>query len=315
MKRSFKIIALLAIILALAMAVILQVAERKKTSGKVSIVTTNFPAYDFARAVAGETADVKMLVKPGAEVHDFEPTPGDIIEIEKSALFIYNGGESEGWVEGILAKNEAGVTTLKMMDAVETVTEETVEGMEDFLEGEDDETEEDEHIWTSVRNAAKIVEKIRDKLSEISPENRELFRENTQKYTAQLEKLDAEFTEVVKNGRRKVLVFGDRFPLRYFVDDYGLGYFAAFPGCSEQTEASGETVAFLTEKIRAEKIPVVLKIEMSSGEIAETIAEETGAKVLTFSAAHNVSAEDFRNGKTYVEMMTENIKVLKEALK
>lgn len=304
----------------LAIGAIIGINNITKNHEKISIVATNFPAYDFARAVAGDKADIKLLIKPGAETHDFEPTPSDIIDIKNSKFFVYTGGESDEWIEDILSDIDVKKTKLiKMMDSVEVVEEETVEGMEHEHEHEHEEDEEeieyDEHVWTSLKNAQKIVNKIKDELVQISPEHKDDFEKNAEEYNEKLNKLDKEFEEIVENGNRKVVVFGDRFPLRYFIEDYGLKYFAAFSGCSEQTEASSKTIAFLVNKVKSEKIPVVLKIEMSNGNIARTIAEETGAKVLTFNTAHNVSADDFRNGKTYAKIMEDNLVVLKEALK
>ena len=326
MKKSLKIIIVFVAIMLAIIGAVVGFSNLNKNNKKVSIITTNFPAYDFARAVAGEEADIKMLIKPGAEIHDFEPTPQDIIDIKNSKMFIYTGGESDEWIEDVLDDINTNDTKLfKMMDAVEAVEEETVDGMEHEHEHEDgneegqehekEEVEYDEHVWTSLKNAQKIVGNIKDELVKISPENKNIFESNAEKYVNKLAKIEQEFQDVVKNGSRKTIVFGDRFPLRYFVDDYGLSYFAAFPGCSGQTEASSKTVAFLVDKIKSEKIPVVFKIEMSSGKIADTIANETGAKVLTFNSAHNISADDFKNGMTYAEIMEKNVKALEEALR
>jgi len=317
MKKNNKIIIALAVVLVVFVGVLIGIKNVTKNSEKISIITTNFPAYDFARAVAGDTADIKMLIKPGVETHDFEPTPQDIIDIKNSKLFIYTGGESDEWIEDVVKDISVDKTKLfQMMNVVETKEEEVVEGMEHEHEHEDEEeTEYDEHVWTSLRNASKIINNIKNELIKISPENKNIYEENTKNYTDKLTELDANFQKIVDNGKRKTLVFGDRFPLRYFVDDYGLNYFAAFPGCSEQTEASSNTVAFLIGKIKTENIPVVFKIEMSSGSIAKTIADETGAKVLTFNSAHNISIDDFRSGLTYVKIMEENLKAFEEALK
>ena len=316
MKKSLKIIVILTLILLLGVSVIIGISSSKNDTEKISIVATNFPAYDFARAVAGDTADIKMLVKPGAEIQDFEPTPQDIIDIKNSKMFIYTGGESDEWIEDVLDNIDVDKTKLfKMMGSVSVVEEETVEGMEEEREDNDGrEIEYDEHVWTSIKNASKIIENIENELIKISPENREIFEKNTKEYIKKLTDLDLKFKEIVEMGSRETIVFGDRFPLRYFVDDYGLDYFAAFPGCSDQTEASSKTIAFLVEKIKNEHLPVVFKIEMSGGNIAQTIADETGAKVLTFHTAHNVSADDFKNGITYAKIMEDNLKVLKEAL-
>ena len=253
-----------------------------------------------------------MLIKPGQETHDFEPTPEDIIDIQKSKLFIYTGGESDEWVNDILSTIDNTKTKpLKMTNIVKVVEEETVEGME----SENEETEYDEHVWTSIKNAIEITKHIKNELIKIAPEKQQIFEENTKNYTDKLANLDSRFQDVVNSGNRKTIVFGDRFPFRYFVDDYGLNYFAAFPGCSEQTEASSKTIAFLIEKIKSEHIPVILKTEASSDNIAKTIANETGTRVLVFNAAHNISIDDFKNGRTYADIMDDNLQVLEEALK
>ena len=177
-----------------------------------------------------------------------------------------------------------------------------------------EEGEDDEHVWTSPKNAIKIINAIKSELVNIAKDDAATFNQNTENYAKKLSNLDQSFRDVVASARRKTLVFGDRFPLRYFVDEYGLNYFAAFPGCSEQTEANSKTIAFLIDKVKAEQIPVVLKIEQSNGKIAETISKATNAKVLTFQSAHNVSPEEFEKGVTYIDLMTENLTVLKEAL-
>lgn len=316
MKKTTKIIIILIVIIGIFLGIILGVNKAKESNEKLSIITTNFPAYDFARAVAGDKANIKMLVKPGAETHDFEPTPQDIIDIKNSALFVYTGGESDEWIEDILEDIDINKTKLiKMMDAVEVVEEETVEGMEHENHHEhEEEAEYDEHVWTSPKNAIKIVGAIKDELSKISPKNETLFANNSKAYIDKLSELDQKFQNIIKAGNRKTVVFGDRFPLRYFVDEYNLNYYAAFPGCSDQTEASSKTVAFLVDKIKNERIPVVFKIEMSSGKLAETISNETGAKVLEFQSAHNISSDKFNAGVTYIDLMERNLSALKEAL-
>ena len=314
MKKSLKMIIILLVVVVAAVAGILLVGNKKAAGKKLKIVATNFPAYDFARAVAGDEAEVKMLLKPGAEMHNFEPTPQDVIDIKNSDLFVYVGGESDEWVADILKDIDVSKTkTLKMVDAVSVVEEEAVEGMEAEEEDEEakgDEVEYDEHVWTSPKNAAKIVDAIAEKIADKS----DRFKKNAADYVAKLDELNAKFRDVVKNAKRKTIVFGDRFPLRYFVDEYDLKYFAAFPGCAEQTEASSKTISFLIDKVKTEEIPVVFKVELSSGKIADTIAKETGAKVVEFNAVHNVSAEDFAAGATYVSLMEKNVSALKEAL-
>ena len=297
--------------------------KNKDNENKLTIVTTNFPSYDFARAVVKDNKDVelKMLLKPGAESHDFEPTPQDIIDIKNSDLFIYTGGESDEWISDILDDIDTDKTkVIKMMDLVDVKEEEIVEGMEDEEHEEEEEhhdeeeVEYDEHVWTSPVNAIKIVNALRDEVVSIDNDNKKVYEDSAKEYTDKLEKIDNEFKDIVKNAKRKEIIFGDRFPLRYFVDEYNLKYYAAFPGCSAQTEASAKTISYLVDKVKENKIPVVFHIELSNGKIAEAISKETGAKVLEFNTAHNISQKDFDAGVTYVDIMEENTKVLKEAL-
>lgn len=216
---------------------------------KLSVVTTIFPAYDFARQVFGDTAEVTMLLKPGTESHTYDPTARDIVKINDCDLFIYNGGESDSWVEGILEAAD-GVRTLRMMDAVEAVEEEHTEGMEEETHehGDTGEAEYDEHIWTSPKNAADIVESIRIAADEISPENKELYDAAAQKYIGEINALDEDFAELL-TGESRYFIFGDRFPLLYFFREYGLNYYAAFPGCGSETEPSARTIGFLLGKL------------------------------------------------------------------
>lgn len=287
--------------------------SKDNKSDKLTIISTNFVGYDFARAIVGDNdADISMLLKPGSEIHDYEPTPKDIINIKNSDIFIYVGGESDEWIDDIIDSIDLNKTkVIKMMDFVDLVYEEDVEGME----VEDEEEEEyDEHIWTSPINAIKIVEALSSKIIDSDNDNKSSYEENTNKYVDELKNIDSKFQDVVENSKRHELIFGDRFPLRYFVDEYDLSYYAAFPGCSSATEASAKTISFLVNKVKSDSIPVVLKIELSSGKIAKAISDETGAKVLEFNAAHNISKSDFDAGITYVDIMNKNIEVLKEAL-
>lgn len=294
-----------------------KLAGNRKSGEGVDVLSTNFIGYDLARAVVGDTGvDVSMLLKPGAEMHDFEPTPEDIIKIREADLFIYVGGESDGWVEEMLSENEIPEEkVLKLMDLVDVKKEELVEGMEEGHEDMEGEVEYDEHVWTSPVNAIKMVDGVREKLATIYPEKREAFAKNAEEYNARLMDIDRKIREVVAEGARKELIFGDRFPFRYFVDEYGLDYYAAFPGCSEQTEASSQTIAYLIDKAKTEGVKVILKIELTSDKLAQTIADEVGAKVMTLNAAHNISQEDFERGATYADIMEGNIEVLREALK
>ncbi len=294
---------------------------------KLTIVTTMFPQFDFTRAVAGDKADITMLLKPGAESHSYEPTPKDMKKIHKADLFIYTGAENDAWAESLLKNmGSKAPKTLAFLELVDTVEEEFVEGMthehhheegeeEDHHHHEDEEVELDEHVWTSPLNAVKIVSAICDELCKLDAANADYYKKNAAKYIDELLALHKSFEEVVKNANRKIFVFGDRFPLRYFADLYGLEYYAAFPGCATDVEASASTIKFLINKVKEEKIPVVFTIEFSNGKIADTICEATGAKKLEFHSCHNVSADDIKKGETYISLMKRNVIVLREALK
>lgn len=288
----------------------------KKDSSKLQIVCTNFPAYDFAREIAGDRAQIKLLIKPGAEVHSYEPAPKDVIAIQESDLFICNGGESEAWVESLVGEN---VNALRMMDCVETVAEsgEGIYAAEDEHDHEHDDGEEeelDEHVWTTPGNAAKICYALCDKLCELDQENANEYMLNYEVYNAKLMELDIEIHTTVLNGVRDTLVFADRFPMRYFTREYGLKYYAAYPGCASQTEPSAKTVAFLIDHVREEKIPAVLYMEFSNEKMADVICEDTGCEKLPFYSAHSVTARQFEDGVTYLDLMRMNIETLKEAL-
>jgi zinc transport system substrate-binding protein len=256
-----------------------------------------------------------MLLPPGAESHSFEPTPQDIIKVQNCDVFIYVGGESDAWVERILESMDTSrMSIVSLMDCVEVVEELVVEGMEEEEEEEAEGPEYDEHVWTSPRNAKLIVRKIADVLKQRDAPNAAVYEQTTTSYLAKLTNLDTSFQNMVNGAKRKTFIFGDRFPFRYFADAYGLSYFAAFPGCSTETECSAATVAFLVDKVRAEKLPAIFHIELSNEKIADTICEETGAKKLLLHAVHNISKRDFDRGANYYDFMTQNVQNLKEAL-
>ena len=312
---------LISIIVAAALVAVLFCGcspDNKKGSGdKLSIVTTIFPSYDFAKQIGGDKADVTMLLKPGMESHSYDPTPQDIIKIQECDLFIYVGGESDHWVKDILdSDKEKPKKVIALMDCVDTVTEETVEGMteDEHEEKDSDEVEYDEHVWTSPGNAITISKKIAGSMKELSPSDASVFEKNLNSYSKELSALDDSFRKVVEGTKNRTIVFGDRFPFRYFADEYGLNYFAAFTGCSAETEPSAATISFLINKVKEKKIPVVFTIEFSNGKVADTICEATGAKKLEFHSCHNVSQEMLESGATYVSIMTGNVSKLKEAL-
>ena len=281
--------------------------EKPHDETKLQIVCTSFPAYDFAREIAGDRAELTLLIKPGSEVHSYEPTPKDMIRIQESDLFICNGGESEQWAKTLITPE---LNTIYMMDCVDTV-EESADGI---YNAEDGEPELDEHVWTSPLNAIKISEEICNALCKLDTYNAEAYKTNFTAYKAQLMALDREFRQVIKNSGKHTLVFADRFPMRYFALEYGLDCYAAFPGCSSETEPSAKTVAYLIDRVREDKIPAVLYMEFSNQKMADVICEDTGCKKLPFYSAHSVSAEQFEQGVSYLDLMRINLNSLKEAL-
>lgn len=290
--------------------------------GKLKIVTTVFPAYDFALAAAGEYAEVSLLLPPGAESHSYEPTPADMLAVQNCDLFLYLGGESDAWVDTILSSMELKGIAMRMIDCVELLEEETVEGMEETAEhdhGDHDHelgqvVEYDEHVWTSPLNAAAITRMIGEKLTELDLDHAEIYEANAAAYAAELTALDQEFQDFFAAAPERVMIFGDRFPLRYFAAAYDLRYYAAFPGCSTQTEPSAATIAFLTDKVREEGISTVWYIEFSNHLVADSIAEATGTKTAMFHTCHNVTKAQLEAGVTYVSLMRENLETLRENL-
>lgn len=313
MKKTLSITILLAMLCALLSGC---GAQSEPEGEGISVVATVFAPYDFARQLVGERGEVTLLLPPGSEAHSYEPSPKDIIEIQNCDLFIYVGGVSDAWVSDVLESVGGEVRTVTLMDCVELLEEEHVEGMEvDEDEHEHEgEIEYDEHVWTSPRNAELICEKIAAALCEVDPEGAEEYGTALESYCAQLDELDAAFTEVVENGVRDTVVFGDRFPLLYFAKAYGLNYYAAWPGCADEAEPSAATVTFLIDKVKAEGIPVVFHIELSNEDMVDTICNETGAKKMLFSACHNVTRAQFDAGVTYLELMWQNVDALREAL-
>ena len=278
------------------------VQEDNDEPEKLTVVATVFPAYDFARAVGGEEAEVTLLLPPGAESHSYEPTPADILAVQQCDLFIYLGGESDTWVETILESVEPQGETLRMIDCVDLLEEETVEGMEDHEDEHDHDdlglgevVGYDEHVWTAPRNAAQITRAIGERMEALDPDNADLYAANTQDYATQIEELDQQFSDFFAGVSDRTMVFGDRFPLRYFAD-----------------EPSAATIAFLTDKVRQEGISTVWYIEFSNHLVADSIAEATGAETALFNSCHNVSADDLEAGATYISLMEGNLETLRQ---
>lgn len=350
---------------------------------RLNVVTTLFPYYDFLRQIAGDSIRLTMVVPAGMDSHSFEPTPADMITIQNADLLVCNGGTMEQWLSQVLDSFGEGTgpkRVVTMMDCVDVVQEEIVEGMEDreahdhghthvhadgtvhagnhdhesedhahseeehdieehihsedehdredvavhdedhaqeYLDEDDGhgvEIEYDEHIWTSPVNAKKLAGVLAEVLAQEDPAHAASYAENCASYQDKLTELDAEFREVVSHAKRRLVVFGDKFPLRYFFDEYGLEYRAAFSGCSTDTEPSAKTIAYLIDKVREKQIPAVYYLELSSPRVAEIIGEETGAEPLLFHSCHNVTRHQFDSGVTYLELMEQNVKNLKKGL-
>jgi zinc ABC transporter, zinc-binding protein len=330
MKNLKKLWAIFGLVLVVGLLAFLVLNREKFEQKKYSVVSTSFPGYDFARAVTKNTnISTKMLVKPGAETHTYEPTPQDIIDIKNADMFVYVGGDSDDWVKKVLKDVDTKKThVVKLVDLVSTVEEEIVEGMEDEDEHdhnhdhdheshahkhEHDEEEEgseiDEHVWTSPKKAMEIVKKIAKVASEIDVAERNKIDDNAEKYVAEIAQVDKDLHQAI-DGKISEIVVADRFPFRYFADEFGLKYAAAFSGCSEQTEASAKTISFLINKVKQDKVKKIYKIELSNGKIAETVSRDTGAEVLELHSAHNVTADDFSKGVTYVDLMKRNLVAL-----
>ena len=297
---------------------------------KLSIVTTIFPEYDWVREILGEKADnaeITMLLDNGVDLHSYQPTADDIVKISDCDLFIYVGGESDEWVEDALRNAANG--NMKVINLLEVLgdsvkTEEIVEGMQEeeheYEDAEEHEHEEeaDEHVWLSLKNAKMLVRVISKALQELDPNNKDIYAANADAYVKKLSALDAEYQAAVDAASNKTILFGDRFPFRYLVDDYGLRYYAAFVGCSAESEAGFETISFLAKRVDELKLPCVLTIEGAQHKIAETIVRNTTAKnqkVLTMDSMQSTTSKDVKNGTTYLSVMEKNLSVLKEALR
>lgn len=298
---------------------------------KLSIIATVFPEYDWVKEILGEkidNAEITMLLDNSVDLHSYQPTADDIVKISDCDLFIYVGGESDKWVDNAL-KNAVN-KNMKIVNLMEALgdcvkEEKTVEGMQeeehDSADAEahehEEEAEYDEHVWLSLRNAEVLVNVISESLQELDPDNKDTYAANTAAYIKKLSALDSEYRTAVDGAKYKTVLFGDRFPFRYMTDDYGLSYYAAFMGCSAETEASFETVSFLAKKADELKLPCVLTIEGTQHKLAETIVKNTAdknQKILTMDSMQSVTSEDAANGVTYLSVMEKNLSVLKEAL-
>lgn len=313
-KKVVLSILLILIIIAIIICLIFTNNKMKKSESKYLVVTSNFASYDFLRAIIGEDTDIelKFLVGPGKEIHGYEPTTQDIVDIQKADLFVYIGGESEEWTEKVIDSMSEKKNLLKITEYVDIIKEKEIDGVEESKEHE--EGAFDDHIWTSPSNAILMVQKLEEELEKLNPEKAQIYKKNAEEYISKIQEVDFQIKEIVKARVRNKLVFGDKMPMGYFMEYYGLDVTAAFNGCSTEAEPSASTIAYLEKVIKEQQIPVVLYIELNNGRVANTIADETGAKAMQIQTLHNVSLEDFNNGETWVSLMTRNLDVLKEAL-
>ena len=281
---------------------------------KPQIVATNFVCYDFAREIAGEFADVTLLIDPGTEVHAYEPSPADILKMETADLFVYIGGESDVWAEKLLSSFDDREARLcvRMMESVEVVLEEEHEAHEEH--DHEEHLEYDDHIWTSPKNAVDMLDSLCEAMCVMDEAHRAQYTANAQAYIRQIEEIDAAFEKVIQEGRLHTLIFADRFPFLYFVNAYHLDYLAAYPNCARDMEPSAQTMAELIRAVEMDGVKTIFTIEMSSGSIARTIAEETGAEIATMHSCQNVTLEEFNRGETYVSLMRANVDALRKGL-
>ena len=286
------------------------------------IVCTAFPQYDFIKNIIDTDDGLTLLLDDGADLHSYEPTAQDIIKISSADLFIYCGGVSDDWVGAVLkSASNPHLKVIAMMDLVDTLKEEYIAGMQQENHKHEhheahagNHSDEDEHIWLSLKNAAIITQFLCKSICEIDPANEEKYRTNAKNYISQLNSLDSEYQSVVDSAARKTILFADRFPFRYLAEDYGLTCFAAFAGCSSESEASFETIAFLIDKTNELDLPVILTIEGSDGSLAKTVCESTGAKTAVLNSCQSVSSADIADGESYINIMKSNLDILREAL-
>lgn len=296
----------------------------KKDDEKLNIVTTSFSSYDFVKHIVGDYASVTFLLGAGVDAHSYEPAASDLIKIQNADIFIYVGGEMEPWTDKVLNSDTIkmeNTTLIKISESVDTIEEQEVDGAEkenhhSSEKGEEHHEEDvfDGHIWTSTENAIKMMKYLNAEIAKKDIVNKATYKKNADKYIKEIKNLQTKIQKIVNNKKRNRLVFGDKMPMQYFLNEFGLIASAAFGGCSTETEPSSKTIAYLVNKVREEKIPVVLYVELSTGKTAKTIAEETGTKAMQIQTLHNLSKDDFDKGETYVSLMTRNLDVLKEAL-
>ena len=310
------------------------------TKGKLKVVTTIFPEYDITRAIAKDKVDLELMIKPGVDVHSFTPTPQDIKTVQNSDIFVYGGTEHDKWVENLTKSIDMkNKKVVKLVDGIQQLEEESVDGMKHEHHHDDEKKDEhnhdhkhekedkhnhdhenesdkelDPHYWTSPKNAIQMAKTVTNAVVEKDPGNAEFYKENAKNYIKQLEDVDKELHDVVDKAKIKKVIIADRFPFRYLFKDLGLEYRALFSGCSVESTASAGQIKKMVDYVKENKIPVVYHIEMGKGELAETVAKNSGAKVKLLHSIHTVTKEDFDKGITYIDLMKQNVEALKEGL-
>lgn len=323
LKKVILVIILIAIILVGMIAGVV-LGKKNKTGNnnnteKIKVTASNFASYDFLRAIIGDNDNIELtfLLGPGKDAHSYDPTAQDLITIQNSDLFIYIGGEMEKWADRVLPTLDTSSTkVICVADDIKTIDEQEIDGAEPEEEEDEEEGAFDEHIWTSPDNAITMVNTLEKSMEEIDSSNSSKYKQNAENYIAKIKNVDKQIQEIVDNKKRNRLVFGDKMPMQYFINYYKLQVSAAFSGCSTETEPSSKTIAYLVNKAKEEKTPVILYIELNNGKVANTIANEVGngCKAMQIQTLHNVSKTDFDNGETWVSLMERNLDVLKAAL-
>ena len=294
--------------LLLALCLLLTACSAGAESGgePLRVVATDFPCYDLARQVLGSDASLTLLIRPGMDTHTYEPTPADAKAVYEADVLIYIGGTSDAWVEDMLA-DAPGVMAVRMMDSVQPIEEAHAEhGHEDISY--------DEHIWTSPVNMRAMLSSVEEALCAADPDGASTYRANAEAYDAQLVQLDQTFRDLVSGAARTELIFADRFPFLYFAREYGLSYVSAFSGCSEEAQPSVQAVAALIDAVEQDGVPVIYVIEMSTGDVARAVAEQTGAEIVEMHSCQSVTGEEFEAGETYLSLMTRNVEALRKGL-
>lgn len=282
-------------------------------SGKLKIISTVFPPYDLARQIAGDNAEISILLPPGSEIHNYEPSAKDMIAIRNCDIFLYIGGENEQWAEKLINSNDTkNVTAVKLIDYVPALSED--EDEHDHDHDHEHEHETDEHIWTSPKNAQLMLSAVYDAICKVDPSDKQTYTKNKDAYAKQLSDLDNAYRSAVDNAKNKTIVLADKFPFRYLAHEYGLEFSAAFAACSDESEPGVSTMIKLTKTIKENNIPAVYYLEFSSTKIADTLCDETGATKLMLHSCHNVSKQDIENNVSYVDLMKQNLENLKLTL-